>query len=150
VVKYDTAIFVQFVVDLTKYKQNVAVRFSTSAVGCLCRMSELDICAHYVNVIAFRDHFLQFVHVSSLAVWDECVLCTMCMKWTHIEPVLSVCLRNSRTAGRIWMTFGMDVMPLWSIQKSWFLVASNWWYQYGGRTDLWGGIDTSAAFSRAT
>jgi hypothetical protein len=55
----------------------------------------------------------------------SCVRCTMCMKWTHIGLVMSVCPSawfNSRTAGRIWMKFCVDVMPLRTSLKSCFTV----------------------------
>jgi hypothetical protein len=43
---------------------------------------------------------------------------------------------NSRTSGRIWMKFRMDVVPLWSTQKSYFLIYYNLSYRYGGQTSL--------------
>jgi hypothetical protein len=54
--------------------------------------------------------------------------CTMCMKWTHIGLVMSVCLSawfNSRPARRMWIKFGMDVMPLGTSLKSYFSISYN-------------------------
>jgi hypothetical protein len=56
----------------------------------------------------------------------SCVLCTMCMKWTHRAG--HVCLSawfNSKASGRIWMKLGTDVMPLVSTLKSYFSIFYN-------------------------
>jgi hypothetical protein len=62
-----------------------------------------------------------YVSVISWSVFPTALLCTMCMKGMHIGLVMYVCPSawfNSRTALRIWMKFGMDVMPLECTVKS--------------------------------
>jgi hypothetical protein len=56
---------------------------------------------------------------------------------------------SSRSAGQIWIKFGMDGMPLVSALKSYFLIVHNRQYQHCGLMDLWSGSDTSATCSRA-
>jgi hypothetical protein len=63
----------------------------------------------------------------------------------HVCP--SMCLSswfNSRTAGWIWMKSGMDFTLLGPL-KSYSLTTYNRQYNMA---NLWGGIDTSATFSR--
>lgn len=79
-----------------------------------------------------------------------CIFCTMCMKWMHIGLIMSVCLSawlSSRTAWRIWMKFGVSVMPLGYTLKLHFAVSYSRLYHRGRRTNLWRGIDISAACS---
>jgi hypothetical protein len=71
-----------------------------------------------------------------------CVPCTMFTKWTHMSVCGSAWF-NSRTAGRIWVKFGMDVITLQAASNSWFLISYNRKYQHDGRTNLWGGQSTS-------
>jgi hypothetical protein len=60
----------------------------------------------------------------------------MYTKWTHVELTMSLSVRmiqfenlsawfNSRTAGRILIKYGMDVMSLKDTLKSYFLVSYN-------------------------
>jgi hypothetical protein len=85
----------------------------------------------------------------SVLLWLLYVLRKMCMKRTHIGLVMSVRMIQSRTAGLIWMKFGMDVMSLGTTLKPYFSISYNLQHQHGGRTNLWCGIDTSATGNRA-
>lgn len=53
-----------------------------------------------------------------------CVICTMCRNGRIIYACFSLLL-NSRNAGRIFVKFRMDIMPLGSTLKSYFSISRN-------------------------